>query len=290
MKWLVLGVLLLNSAWAENSKIIPTFIEATRLYLESNQTSEESLYLRPDIRAALEVLEDHQVDPALLEKRIPTNTRVWKLRADDRYDRWVKNPIKSRTEVPEMAVHAFKMKVIEESDDWLKDEIYAYFFVTDGVVPTGKVTSIYKGLSQGDSFFFNEIDRAIFPLIGVPAKRPEGHLIIDYGIIESDQDDIKEMQKLSAIIIDLAIGVYASQDPQNSTVIINLRKEIKALTELLLSPNRDDRQATGTVAFKAEELADILRTNTYVEFKKTHRNNHTLNTWEYELHFRLLRK
>lgn len=290
MKWLVLGVLLLNSAWAENSKIIPTFIEASRLYLESNQTSEESLYLRPDIRAALEVLEDHQVDPALLEKRVPINRRAWKLRADDRYDRWVKNPSKSRVEVPEMAVHAFKMKVVEESDDWLKDDIYAYFFVTDGVVPTGKVTSIYKGLSQGDSFFFNEIDRAIYPLIGVPAKRPEGHLIIDYGIIESDQDDIKDMQKLSAIIIDLAIGVYASQDPQNSTILINLRKEIKALTELLLSLNRDDRQATGTVAFKAEELADILRTNTYVEFKKTHRNNHTLNTWEYELHFRLLRK
>ena len=290
MKWLVLGFLVINSAWAENSKIIPTFIEATKLYVESNQTSEESLYLRPDLRAALEVLEKHQIDPALLEKRIPLNKRDWKLRASDRYDYWVKHPVKSRVEIPEMALHAYKMKVVEASDDWLKDNIYVFFFVTDGVIPTGKVTSIYKGLKHGDSFFFNEIDRAIFPLIGVPAKRPENHLIIDYGIMESDGDDIKELQKLSSIIIDLAIGVYSAHDPQHAQILINLRKEIKALTELLLGLNDDDRQATGTVAFKAEELAEMLRTNSYVEFKRTHKNNHSLNTWAYELHFRLLRK
>lgn len=291
MKWLVLGFLLINSAWAENSKIIPTFIEATKLYLESNQTAEESLYLRPDIRAALEVLEEHQIDPALLEKRVPLNTSIWKLRANDRYDFWVKKPIQSRVKVPEMALHAFKMKVVEESDGWLKDDIYAFFFVTDGVIPTGKVTTIYKGLDQGQSFFFNEIDRAIFPLIGVPAKRPENHLIIDYGLIESDGDDIKEMQKLSSIIIDLAIAVYSTYDPQNAQILINLRKEIKALTEMLLGLNNDDRLATGTIAYKANELAEMLRNNSYIEFKKIHKNKpSSLPNWEYELHFRLLRK
>ncbi|WP_408098942.1 hypothetical protein ACJVC5_08490 [Peredibacter sp. HCB2-198] len=290
MKWLVLGFLLLNSAWAENSKIIPVFIEATNLYLESNQTSDESLYLRPDIRAALKVLEDHDVDPIILDKRVPKERINYPLRSDDKYDHWIKRPVKRKVEVPEMAMQAFKMKVIEESDGWFKDDIYAYFFVTDGVIPTGKVTSIYKGVGQGDSFFFNEIDRAIFPLIGVPAKRPENHLIIDYGIMESDGDDIKEMQKISSIIIDLAIAVYASRDPQNAQVIIKLRKEIKALTELLLSLNNDDRQATGTLAFKAEELAEILSRESYVEIKQTHKSTHPVNTWEYELSFRLLRK
>ncbi|WPU66028.1 hypothetical protein [Peredibacter starrii] len=290
MKWLVLGFLLLNSAWAENSKIIPVFIEATNLYLESNQTSDECLYLRPDIRAALKVLEDHNIDPEILEKRVPKERISYPLRADDKYDQWIKRPAKRPVEVPEMAMQAFKMKVIEESDGWFKDDIYVYFFVTDGVIPTGKVTSIYKGVGQGQSFFFNEIDRAIFPLIGVPAKRPENHLIIDYGIMESDGDDIKEMQKISSIIIDLAIAVYASRDPQNAQVIINLRKEIKALTELLLSLNNDDRQATGTIAYKAEELTDILSRDSYVEIKRTHKGTHPVKTWEYELYFRLLRK
>lgn len=287
MKWILLGLLFANTLWAENSKIIPAFIEASELYISGG---ESSLYLRPDIRAALEVLKKNNIDPAVLEKRISLKSNAWPLRADDKFDNWVKNPVKANTEVPEMAVHAFKFKVEEESDDWFKDDIYAYFFVTDGVIPTGKVTSIYKGLSQGQSFFFNEIDRAIFPLVGVPAKKPENHLIIDYGIIESDGDDIKEMQKLSSIIIDIAIAVYSTYDPQNAQILVNLRKEIKALAELLLSMNNDDRLATGSFGYKVQELEEILRDNTYVEITKTHNGNGDFNKWEYHLSFRLIRK
>lgn len=287
MKWILLGLLFANTLWAENSKIIPAFIEASELYIAGH---ESSLFLRPDIRAALSVLQKNNIDPAVLERRISFKGNAWPLRADDKYDHWVKNPVKSDAEVPEMAVHAFRFKVEEESDDWFKDDIYAYFFVTDGVIPTGKVTSIYKGLSQGQSFFFNEIDRAIFPLVGVPAKRPENHLIIDYGIIESDGDDIKEMQKLSSIIIDIAIAVYSSYDPQNAQILVNLRKEIKALAELLLSMNNDDRLATGSFGYKVHELEEILRDNTYVEITKTHNGNGDFNKWEYDLSFRLIRK
>lgn len=286
MKWIVLGLLFANTLFADTSKIIPTFLEASRLYING----EEGLYASPDIRAALAVLEKNNIDPAVLEKRIHDKTSYWPLRADDQFDQWVKHPEKTTNEVPEMAAHAFRFKVNRGSDVFFKDDIYAYFFVTDGVIPTGKVTSIYKGLSSGQSFFFNEIDRAIFPLVGVPAKRPENHLIIDYGIIESDGDDIKEMQKLSSIIIDIAIAVYSTYDPQNAQILVNLRKEIKALADMLLTLNNDDRMAEGTIAWKAKELEELLKDESYVEITKHHHSKAELNKFDYELSFRLLRK
>lgn len=188
-----------------------------------------------------------------------------------------------------MAVQASRLTVIDQSD-WLGDDIYAYFLITDGVIPTGKVTSIYKGTQSGQSFFFNEIDRSIFPLTGIPAKRPENHLIIDYGIIESDGDDIKQMQKLSALIIDLAIAVYSSYDPQNAQVIMNLRKEIKALTEMVLSLNNDDRLVTGTLAWKASQLEEILRHESFVTIPHKYEGTTSLGTFEYKIDFRLLKK
>jgi hypothetical protein len=162
--------------------------------------------------------------------------------------------------------------------------------VTDGVIPTGKVTSIYKGLDEGETFFFNEVDRAIYPLLGVPAKSPDNHLIIDYGIIESDGDDIKDLQKLSSIIIDIAITVYSQIDPENAQILVNLRKEVKALADLLLSMNDDDRIANGSFGYTNAELTEILRDRTYVEFKKTHKKESQFDDWEYHLRFRLIRK
>ena len=289
MKWIIIGLLSVSNVWAESSKIIPTFLEAVELYITNNKTSDQLYYLRPDIRAALEVLEESGIDPTVFERRINLSKSGWTLREDDQFDEWVKSPAKSKVQAPEMAVHASKFKVNKQSDFWFKDDIYTYFFVTDGVIPTGKVTSIYKGIGSGQSFFFNEIDRAIFPLIGIPAKSPTNHLIIDYGIIESDGDDIKELQKLSSIIIDMAIAVYASYDPQNAQILINLRKEIKALAELLLAGNHDDRLATSSFGYKASELAEMLKDESYVEVIKKHHSKADFNSFDYELSFRFLR-
>lgn len=288
MKWFILGMLLTGVLRAEDSKIIPVFMEAAAMYIEG--TSSSHLTVRSDIRAALSVLEKSNIDPAVLQKHISNKGMSWKLREDDRFDHWTHQRNDSASDVPEMAVQAFKFKVVEESDDWFNDDIYVYFFITDGVIPTGKVTSIYKGLDQGQSFFFNEIDRAIFPLTGVPAKKPENHLIIDYGIVESDGDDTKELQKLSSIIIDLAIAVYSTYDPQTAQILVNLRKEIKALAEMLLSLNHDDRLATGTIGYKVSELEEMLKDETYVEVSRKHDGGGDLSKWEYKLYFRFLRK
>jgi hypothetical protein len=289
MRWITIGLLLVNMAWAGNSRIIPAFLEASKIYTEGN--SGDLLILKPDIRAALNVLKEKNIDPLLLEKYTHSKSTVWPLRKDDVFDGWTKEKQNlTHREIPEIAVHAIKIKVVEESDDWLKDDIYAYYFITDGVIPTGKVTSIYKGLGQGQSFFFNEIDRAIFPLIGVPAKKPDNHLIIDYGIVESDGDDIKDLQKLSSIIIDLAIAVYTSYDPQNAQILINLRKEVKALAELLLSMNNDDRLVTGTIAWKVKQLEDMLKDETYVEVTRRHHSAAEFKNFDYRMTFRILRK
>lgn len=287
MKWFILGLLLTGIVRAEDSKIIPVFMEAASMYIDGTSSN---LVIRSDIRAALSVLEKNNLDPSLLEKHIANKSRNWKLREDDQFDNWKHESPESVSEIPEIAVQAFKLKVIEDSDDWFNDDIYTYFFITDGVIPTGKVTSVYKGIDQGQSFFFNEIDRAIFPLTGVPAKKPENHLIIDYGIIESDGDDTKELQKLSSIIIDIAIAVYSTYDPQNAQILINLRKEIKALAEMLLSLNHDDRLATGTIGYKVSELEEMLKDETYVEVSRKHDGGGDLSKWEYKIYFRFLRK
>jgi hypothetical protein len=289
MKWFILGIFLAGPLLASSSKIAPAFLEAARIYVAG---APGRLVLRPDIRAALAVLEERNVDPALLARYTEGKSGAVPLRGDDTYDAWVRDARRRpATPGPELAVHAVKLRVVEESDDWLKDDVYAYFFVTDGVIPTGRVSSIYKGLSAGQSFFFNEIDRAIFPLVGVPAKRPENHLIIDYGIVESDGDDVRDLQKLSAIIIDLAIAVYTSYDPQTAQVLLNLRKEIKALAELLLSLNNDDRLTTGTIAYKVAELDELLRDRTFVEVTRKHKSDpDDFSAWDYRLTFRFLRR
>jgi hypothetical protein len=289
MKWILLFLLTTHSIWAAPSKVVPFFLEASQMYVQGT-TLNDSFYVSPEVRAVLEVLEKSRIEPKIFEKYTSQKSSFWPLREDDEFDRWSQADVHFIKNIPEIAVHALKVDINETSDDFFKDDIYAYFFVTDGVIPTGKVTSIYKGISSKQSFFFSDVDRAIFPLIGVQAKKPENHLIIDYGIIESDGDDIKEMQKLSNVIIDIAIAVYSSYDPQRSKVIINLRKEIKALTEMLINLNHDDRMATGTIGYKVSELAEMLKDKSYVEIKKSHQGDDQFNKWAYDLSFRFLRK
>ena len=288
MKIFCLGILLSFSAFAENSKLIPVFMDAAQIYTSKDESVRNAMVLDPKTRAVLNVLEEKKIDPAILQKYTQDKMRSsWKLPQDDQFDRWSYQPALKVEDVPEVALNAVKFDVVKSSE-WLKDDIYVYFFVTDGVIPTGKVSSIYKEVASGQSFFFNEIDRAIFPLQGISGKRPQNHLIVDYGVIESDGDDIKELQKLSSIIIDIAIAVYTSYDPENSQIIVKLRKEIKALADMLLSMNSDDRLVTSSFGFKNSELNSYFGDETYIGFIKNHKST-SGKRWEYDLHFRLLK-
>ncbi len=294
MKYLVLAIFITGtagSAWARNSLVLPAFRDAVKIYVQEPALV-KSYVLKPKTKAIISIFQKKKITPEMLLPYLSLleAKKNFPLPKDDKFDGWIKNRKKDPVKVPELALHAFGFDVVEESDDFFNDDIYCYFFVTDGVIPTGKITGIYKGVDEGEMFFFNEVDRAVYPLLGVPAKSPENHLIVDYGIIESDGDDIKDLQKLSSIIIDIAIAVYSSVDPENGQVLANLRKEVKALADLLLSMNNDDRLANGSFGYTTSELSEILREQTYVEFKKVHKKESNFDDWEYHLRFRLIRK
>ena len=291
MKWIFLTSLLVfaNLSFAQQSRVIPAFLEAADSYSNGQK---DLLTLRPEVRSIIDVFVNNQVDPAILEKFYPQKNE-WVLPQDDQYDLWIKNAKNNSENAAErittapISFQVTKIDVINSSD--ISDDVYAYFFVTDGIMPTGKVTSIYKGVSSGESFFFNTIDRAIFPLTGVASKSPSDHLIIDYGIIESDGDDITELQKLSSIIIDIAIAVYSTQSPTTGTMVAGLRKEIKALANLVINQDKDDRLVTSSVGLQNGEINKLIEGKTFHEFKKNHKYDSFFHSWEYDIHFRILK-
>jgi hypothetical protein len=284
MSWIFTLLLFFSLAHAETSKVIPVFLNAVEVYQNPNLNP---LFLKPEIRSVVEVLKNKNISPELLEPFLLAK-KDHLLPADDKYDQWIKTAHlkKQMTEPMEVSLHANKIDVVISTQ--YSDDVYAYFFITDGVIPTGKVTSIYKGVASGEGFFFNPVDRSIFPLIGIPAKAPSNHLIVDYGIVESDGDDIKKLQQLSSIIIDIAIAVYAGQSP-NGQVLMNLRKEIKALADLLISFNSDDRLVTNSFGYTTEEISKLLSERSFVDFKKIHKHETDFTIWQYDIHFRLLR-
>lgn len=283
--WFFLFLLTIN-VHASESKLLPLFLEAADLYQQDSSLA-DSQVLQKELVLILKLLKDHQVLPIHLRELTQKKHLLPKLLPGLSYEQWGRPKLKEGP-VPEIALHAVKFKVVEESDDALNDDLYMYFFVTDGVVPTGKVTSIYKGNDEGDAFFFNEIDRQLFPQ-GMAAKRPAQHLIIDYGIIESDGDDIRKWQALSGVILDLAISVYQNPGDLKGIKLEDLRKEVKALSEVILGINHDDRLVTGTMAFQGDELASMLENQSYVEFKQKHRKSSTFDDFKYEILFRLIR-
>jgi len=285
MKWLLSLFLLTTLAHAETSILIPAFLEAIEIYGSETQ---HHLYLRAEVRTILTVLREKNIPLERLE-HVRFSKGHWHLRADDKFDTWIKNPLHQSSDlnVPKISFHATKIDVIKSSQ-YMGDDVYAYFFVTDGVIPTGKVTDIYKNISSRQGFFFNATDRAIFPPIGIPAKTPQNHLIVDYGIIESDGDDIKALQQLSSIIIDMAIAVYTTQNTPTGQVLVSLRKEIKALADLLLTQNSDDRLITGSIGYTSQEITELLSKKSYVDVAKSHQNEGAFG-WDYKIQFRMLR-
>ncbi|MBF0208574.1 MAG: hypothetical protein HQK53_16990 [Oligoflexia bacterium] len=192
--------------------------------------------------------------------------------------------------LPKIGIHIYRFDVINAEDDFSGDDIYCYFFVTDGVVPTGGVTSIYKGYRRNTSFFFSVPNRLLYPPKGNEGIIPHNHLIIDYGIVESDGDEIEDMQKISAAIIDLASVVYAKKGPMHGLSVAQLRKEVKNLADALLKLNKDDKLVTDSLYYKPQDFISLFADGGSVyEFTKIHKGKHLLSEWEYRINFRILR-
>ena len=84
--------------------------------------------------------------------------------------------------MPKMALHAHQLEVIDPKDEFMKDDIYFFFYTTDGATTVSKVTEIYKGLSGGQSFFLSATDRVLFPTKAIGSKYPINILSLTFQL------------------------------------------------------------------------------------------------------------
>jgi hypothetical protein len=266
-------ILLLLSVLAHGeSRVVPHFW----LAVESWHTEGP---LKPEIRAIHAVWEKEHIDPSWLKKRSQVMLkRRWELPPKITAQTGWDGPL---------SVQAARLDVREPSDDVMSDNIYCYFFITDGAVVSGRVSQIYHGLRAGQGFHFSLPDRALFPLQGGWLV-PQGAVIVDYGIVESDGDDIEKLQTMTGVIVDLVVAVYAVTDPGHGQVAIQLRQEVKALADALVSFDQDDRMAIGTLVLDKPTVTNTLQDRSWGELHRSHGSEYFFDRWRYHLTWRLL--
>ena len=115
------------------------------------------------------------------------------------------------------------------------------------------------------------------------------YLILDYGIIESDGEDVRQLQKLSDAIIDLAAAALASQDPGAGVTAERLRAETKHLLQLIIALDEDDRLVTHSLYFSPEELLAGFLDRDYQEIRQTHGRETFWTKFRYRIRFRFLK-
>lgn len=275
-------VSVLNFAHAETLSVLaPRILEAVKVRKDYPELK-SSQVLRDDLVLILNLFDKHQL-------RSHTFDRWEKLKPDDfkMISLGDNGKLKQEGNYPPLALHAHKFLVAEESDDVTNDDIYVSFFITDGHIPTAKVSSIYRGLDEGESFLFNLEDRILYPLSG-GLRIPRGHLIVDYMIIESDGDDISEMKRISGFITDLAIEFYKRKYGDDSG-LSQLREEVRALSEALLDLDHDDRLVTASWAPTALEVQHLLEQMSYADVTHTHKESSPWGDFKYKMTFRIIR-
>ena len=192
-----------------------------------------------------------------------------------------------------VALHLYQVDVREDFDDGMNDTIYLYAIMTDGTVTWGKVTGQYPSIDEAQSVMLSAEDRILYPTPGISSKIPSTHLIVDYGIMESDGDDIAALQKLSSEILQIAKEVLMLVYPDYAALTEILARETQTLLSSILALNYDDRMAVGTVRMSTDEIAGMLNNQSYYEFSRTHKGTGFefpfSSDWEYQVWFRLLK-
>jgi hypothetical protein len=190
-----------------------------------------------------------------------------------------------------LALHAFRLDVIEDYDDIMNDDVYGYFIVTHDDLLWGKVTSIYRNMDEGTSVFLSPEDRGLFGPKG--DKLIAGnHLIIDFGLIESDGEDIRYLQRVSDAIVDLAIVAVTVYNPEAGIAAAQAREETKNLLRLVVELDDDDRLVTDTLRFTSNSLMSMLNdqgSGSLVEFDRLYDRETTFTHFTYRLNFRLFK-
>ena len=308
----------LFSAEREQSKALPMVLEAIKIVLKPELESRRPhLFAKGNpLGQMVKILKEQKINKLYLEKIINTWEPLDKsiqqsdflLREDNETDKFLRiqenrklgpvgfyeKSVGNKLEMPRMALHAYQFEVIDEKDEFLKDDIYFFFYTTDGALTTGKVTEVYRGLSQGNTFFLTAQDRVLFPPADIGYATPYKHLIVDYSIIESDGDDIKEMQKLSQSIIPLAAAAYGLYTGDMTGVMssgtsVALRKEVGKLSNSLIALNNDDRLVNESLMYTPKKLENVFLDEDLIEFSKFYKGQQGYHSWEYKINFRMFK-
>ncbi len=180
-------------------------------------------------------------------------------------------------------LHLPQVEVIEEEDDFFNDDLYMWFVITRDGVPQTKVTKIYRNYDEHSVLLFDSEDRIIsnFPFYQ--------HMIVDFGLVESDGDDITEMQRLSAHALELVQLVYQAQTPQQQASLGHqLRQETIAVMNLLLGLDHDDRLFSGTLNITFEHTYQAWQNGGVFENLQEFRGRHLGSDWHYRITWRYL--
>jgi hypothetical protein len=267
--------------------LVDDFTEALAVYGDGLKDAPT----RPAVRLWTDALARRGVDPAFVARRLANAAS----KSGDPFARYRRIQIEAmpaleaqKGAAEPVALHAFRLDVDEEYDDVTNDDLYCYFIVTHDDVVWGRVTSIYRGLDEGTSVFLSAEDRALFGPTGEKLA-PVNHLLVDFGIIESDGEDIGQLKSLSDAIIDLALVAVSIYDPDAGAAAAQARAEVQNLMHLIIEMDDDDRLVADTLRFTPQELASLLTAQTVYEFGRRYDAETFWTHYTYRLNFRLLK-
>lgn len=163
---------------------------------------------------------------------------------------------------------ANKFKVLEDYDDFFNDDIYCYFISTQNGIYSLKLSNTYRGLDEGDSFFFLPEDRELAKVDDLTTE-----VVIDFGIIEADGEDIKELKKIIQAARDIADSMGSS-----SYEYINV---VKILFDSLANLKHDSRLVTDSILIKRMNNKQIN------EFEYIYKGERNFSDYKYLINFRL---
>ncbi|MCX6127402.1 MAG: hypothetical protein NTV34_21995 [Proteobacteria bacterium] len=302
-----------NAAKIETSqRIVPSlladdFLKAIDVYV----TRDKSIKVNEKMRIWLNGFEKRGIDRDFLKRRFAkmhsknssnSSSNILKSEAMAKYRDLVVQDVQtvpsfngtvhSVTPAPrdmKSAIHAVKLDVLEDYDDANNDNVYMYFITTRDDVVWGRVTDIYKNLDEGTQVFLNAEDRGVYGPTGLKMDFPSNHVIIDFGLIESDGDDIAHLKKISNAIVDLALAALSISNPQAGVAAAQARAEVNNLLHLVIELDSDDRLVTDSLYFTPESMSEKLVDSTFFEFTKVYEKEMFWTHFKYGMTFRLIK-
>ena len=203
-----------------------------------------------------QLLLNHAISPEFIQKILNQNKSNWEIKKRKNH----------RHSFPSQ-VEFTKFKVHNPEDNFLGDDLYFYFVISDGRLVHSKVTDFYRGLHAGDEIYLNAQDRLLYPFKG-PIK-----ISIDYGVIESDHENRDQMRRLTSLSAEIVYEILEGILDSNQGLEI-LRSVALKLSEIFSSLDSDDHLVQSSLPLNQPNI------------KRIHSGRHFWSDWKYQLYFK----